>query len=328
MSSVAKRRSQPTATPVPSPPSALQKVAQNFAIELAPFPDGDAALAFKAEAAQIIVTDTDSHRAALEALRRGKALKRGIDDHWRKVLRWLEDRKRDIRTIMDTDLELVDPGITALSTSSLAFEHAERERVRLEEDRQRIANERIADEKRERELADLERQAQQAEATSADLSDRERAFVMRCHASLGADLTSARWLNAAAESCGFKQDGYGVTLFKREKIQYALTALKQAQAIREQAAAVAEKPVEVTKVEVQSNLAKVAGTRTVKTYTGECFDYRLYVESFQRGLVDIEQFMQLTQPSTTGGNSLARSLRENLDRVPGWRHILTETKAG
>lgn len=315
-----KRRSAPL--PAMSPQqSALQKVAQNFAIELAPFPDGDAALAFKTEAAQIVVADHDSHRAALEALKRGKALKRGIDEHWRKVLRWLEDRKQDIRTIMNTDLELVDPGLATLGKSCLSFEAADDERIRREEAQKRIENERIAREARERELASMEQQALVAEASSEDLSARERVFVQQVYAGTAPVM--------AAKVAGFADPtGASTRLMKTGKIAAAIEGMRQASAIRQQSAAVAQAPVEAKKVEVQSNLAKVSGTRTVTTFTGECFNYRLFVEEFKLGNVDIDTFCEMSEPSVTGGNAKARALKANLDRIPGWRHIRTDTKAG
>lgn len=327
-----KAANPPPATalaPVAPPPNAaLAKLAQNFAIELAPFADGEKLAAFHGKAsALVIVGGREAHQLALELLREGKALSRSIDDHWRKVLRWLEDRKRDVRAIMDTDLALADPHIKRLSALCVSYEEAERTRVRAEEQRQRDEQLRVATAQREQEQAEMERLALAAEGQSADLSERERAFVQRCYSSLGVDLTSDRWLNAAAQSCGFKQDGYGVRLFKSPKVQAALDGLRQAQALRDQAAAAAEKPVEVKKVEVESNLGKVSGTRTVTTWTAECIHYRMFVEAFQRGVVDLETFLEMTQPSETGGNAKARAMHENLDRIPGWRHIKKETKA-
>jgi len=304
--------------------AALARVAQNFSINLAPFPESEKALAFKAEAGELLVggiTGAETHRTAQTLLVEGKRLKRGITEHWANVTRWLEDRKKDIRSIAAMDLENVEPGLAGLNTAILDYEEADRQRIAQEQAQKRQEQERIAREQREKELAEMERQAQAAEEQSEDLSPRERVFVQQVFAGTAPAM--------AAKVAGFKDpQAQADRLMKTPKITYALEGMKQAQALREQSAAVAEKPIEIRQPEVQSNTAKVAGVRTVVTWTGECFDYRGFVEDFQRGVIDIETFLSLSQPSETGGNAMARSLHENLDRIRGWRHIKKVTKAG
>lgn len=332
MARTATARKAPLPTTVtPSPArTALARLAQNFSINLAPFPEEQQALAFRDEAAGITVTDFHSHKTALETLRRGKALERATDAHWRKVLRWLEDRKVEIRTILGYDLEHVAPGVTRLNAQIIAYETAEKQREAAQAEALRQAEARRAQEARDRELADMERQALAAESQSEQLSDRERAFVQECfrvaYRGLGVDQTSAPWLNKLAVFCGFKQDGYGVLLFNRPKIQYALEALRKATALREQAAAIAEKPVEVRHVEVESQRAKVSGVRSHVSYTGECVNFDLFIDRFVAGEVDRTTFQKLVMPNTVGGNEMARALRENFDRIPGWRCVRKETK--
>lgn len=310
---------------------ALMKVAQNFSINLAPFPDEQAALAFKADAEQALacgLISAETHRSAQQLFRDGRRLKRAIEEHWSQVTRWLEDRKKDIRTIAAMDVEVVAPVTERLNTAILRYEEEDARRRRVQEERARQEQERQARERREADLAEMERQALAAEAASEDLSDRERAFVQRCHSSVGVNLTSERWLNDAARSCGFKQDGYGLALFKKPKIQYAIEAMKQARALREQAAAVAEKPIEIEQPRVEAQTAKVAGVRTHTSYTAECFDFDLFIDKFVAGEVDRLTFRTLAMPCVVAGNEMARALHENLDRIPGWRHIKKVTKAG
>lgn len=310
-----------SSAPVSPSQVALTRLSQNFSIELAPFADGDKALAFQRNVLAIAVRDVDTHRHALELLRVGKALRRGAEDHWRKVTRWLDERKREVMGIMAMDLELVEPGIAAISHAVLAYESAERDRVRQEQERQRIENERLAKEQREKELADLERQALEAEATCEGLSAREQAFVTIYveHTIYGFNAV------ASAKLAGYKDPhAQGLRLLAAPKIQNAIEAKCQAIAIRKQAAAVTEKPVEVAKVEVVSHIAKVAGTHTVTTWTGECYDQEALIDAVLRDVAD----RKLLMPNQVEINSLARSLHENLDRIPGLRHIKSETKAG
>lgn len=311
----------PTAMTTTAPQNAaLAKLAQNFSIELAPFPQGDALAVFNDKAGSIlVVTSKESHQEALEALRDGKALVRGIDEHWRKVLRWLEDRKKDIRAIMDADLAMADPHVKRLGALCVQYEDAERRRVQEEERLQREEQERIATENRNRELAKMDEAALKAEGQSDDLSDRERAFAQNVY--LGVLPATA------AQLAGFKDPGaQAVRLMKVGKVVAAIDGMRQAKALRDQAAATAEKPLEVKKVEVASNVGKVAGVRTTTTWTGECFDYRAFALAFQNGAVDLETFLEMSQPSETGGNAKARAMHENLDRIIGWRHIKKETK--
>lgn len=302
--------------------TALQTLRQNFSIELAPFPEGDKALVFQSAATAITVSDQGTHREALETMRQGKALKRGIDEHWQRVLRWLEARKVDIRNIREADLALVEPGLAHLTSTVLAYEDAEKRRQAAEEDRQRRENERKAQIQREKDLADLDAKALAAEAVSEGLSDRERRFVEEWVVGPGV------WLEdppMAARKAGYKDwQTQGDVLLGRPKIQAAIQARSAALALREQQAAVQEKPLEVKAVEVQSNLAKVAGTRTVVTWTGECIDRDALIDAVLKGMADRD----LLIPNQVAINALAREQHENLDRIPGLRHIRKETKAG
>lgn len=297
--------------------SALAKLRENFSIELAPFAEIEAAQAFQRTAAGIAVTEVGSHKTGLEAIRQGKALKRGIDEHWARVLRWLEDRKKDIRGIRDEDLALVDPGLTHLNAQALAYETAEKRRIAEAEDRQRRENERIAQEQRQSELDALERLALESEAGAADLSDREQVFV--------AGILGGQSPHVAANSAGFKDpEKQASRLLDTLKITEAIEAGRAAKALREQAAAVAEKPVDVQKPQVESGLAKVAGVRTVTTWTGECIDRDALIDAVLQGVAD----RKLLMPNQPAINELARAVHENLDRTPGLRHVKTVTKAG
>lgn len=302
--------------------TALQQLAQNFSIELAPFPQADQALAFSQSAKAIVaVTDKTSHQAALEAVRQGKGLQRGITDHWQRVLRWLEDRKIDIRNIRQTDLDLVEGHVTRISAAVLAYETAEKQRVKAEEDRQRRINEAQAQQAREKELAELARKAEEAEAVSSSLSARELRFCEEYV--VGPGVVTEDTLKAA-RLAGYKDwQTMGEVLLMRPKIQAAIQARMTALALREQQAAKVEAPLDVKQVEVASNLAKVSGTRTVVTWTGECVDREALIDAVLSGQAD----RKLLMPNQVEINILARALHDKLDRIPGLRHIRNETKA-
>ena len=334
-----------SAVAVPPQQTALQQMTQNFAIELSPFPESAQAVAFKARTETLVVrgvTDAESHREALTELREGKRLQRGMTEHWMRVKRWLRARTDDISSIQAMDLALVEPSVAALGAHCLTYETAEKRRIAEEQERQRLENERIAHAQRAKDLADLERKALEAEAVSQTLSARELAFVEEYVVGPGVVTENAP---EAARKAGYKDfPTQGFALLRRPKIEAAITARMWALALREQQTAKAAAPVKVKRVEVQSNLAKVSGTRTVTTYTSACFDVDLFIDEFiayirrealgqgaiSKGFVDVDRqmFRDLMMPNLVGGNAKARTLHENMDRIPGWRHVKSDTKAG
>ena len=315
-------RKDPDISPVRQ---ALTRVAQNFQVSLAPFPDEAAALAFKEDATQFLANGTiatgERHQTALQLLRDGKRLKRSIDEHWMKVKRWLEDRKKDIGTIASMDLQVVDPCLAGLNAAILSYEEAERARVTREVEIERRRQEEEARTKRDAELAKMEKDALAAEQQSEQLSDRERAFAQAVYQGISPE--------AAAKRAGYKDpQAHAARLLNTPKIAAVIEGMQQAKALRDQAAAVKEKPIEIREPEVQANLGKVAGVRTQTSWTAECFDFDLFIDKFVAGEVDRQTFRTLVMPHAVAGNEMARALHEKLERIRGWRHVKKGPKAG
>ena len=314
-------RKDPDISPVRQ---ALTRVAQNFQVSLAPFPEEAAALAFKEDATTFLVkgiTSAERHQTALQLLRDGKRLRRSIDEHWMKVKRWLEDRKKDIGTIAAMDLQVVEPGLNRLNVVILAYEEAEKARVALAQAIERQRQEEEAQRKRAAELAQMEKDALAAEQQSEQLSDRERAFAQAVYQGISPEM--------AAKRAGYKDpQAHAARLLNTPKIAATIEGMQQAKALRDQAAAVKEKPIEIREPEVQANLGKVAWVRTQTSWTAECFDFDLFIDKFVAGEVDRQTFRTLVMPNAVAGNEMARALHENLDRIPGWRHVKKVTKAG
>lgn len=196
----------------------------------------------------------------------------------------------------------------------------ERRRAQEEEHRRRLEEQRKAEEARQAELADLEAKALAAESTSPDLSDRERTFV---------DLVAQGATHEiAARTSGFKDPkAQAARLIASPKILAALKAREDARAMRQQAQATRQKPVEIQDVRVTPNLQSVGTDRT--TWSGEIFDGvalrnaaiedEMLRRSGQKARYGIPVDVLMCNPTVV--NDHARSLHERIDAWPGCRHV-------
>jgi hypothetical protein len=204
---------------------------------------------------------------------------------------------------------------TELKAADIAQKHHnkyvddENRRVAREAEEQREANERAAEVERQKELDALERKALLAESKSADLSDRDKAFVDLIM--LGEATTRA------AQRAGYKEPAAsGERLLQTAKIQKAIKVAKEAAALRRQAAAVAERPLDVKPVEVtEARVTKAAGVSERESHTAVVVDLGALVEAFRSGKHGIPG--SIFAINQTELNVYAKSLRENLNRWPG-----------
>ncbi len=184
-----------------------------------------------------------------------------------------------------------------------------------EQERVRKEAERKASEDRQKELDELERQANEAEAASATLSEREQIFVDMYFANGNA--------MKAAQVAGYKNPmEKGAALILLPKIKAAVEAKQSAAAIRSQAKAKSEAPLEVEVETVKADITRAAGVKgDVTTWGYEVLDEAAFIEAFRSGKYGVPT--NCVQPAPKGLGELARGLRENLDRIPGLRHKKT-----
>jgi hypothetical protein len=167
---------------------------------------------------------------------------------------------------------------------------------------------------RDAELAKLEAEAVAREEQSIGLSEREQLFVdyVLQGSSAQRAATLAGYANPLVSSA---------RLSSSSKIQRALEVKREAQLIREQAAAKRESPIIADVPTVRSNVTHAAGSFDRSTYSAEVFD----PEAFMAALLDPRTRTQLGIPAAIATfsqpalNESAKSLRELINRWPGCR---------
>lgn len=183
---------------------------------------------------------------------------------------------------------------------------SERRRVAREQEVLRLAAEAEAQAERDRELAELERLAVEAEQDSPTLSERERAFVV-AH-------LNGRSPEQAAQAAGFKDAFKSATrLLATEKIQVAMKAARDAAVLRQQATARAEAPLPVNVREVRPDIKKVGSDRDY--WSAEVTDEDAFIAAFVAGKHGIPRRVITVLASAL--NEEARAFHYELERWPG-----------
>ncbi len=297
-------------------------------------PEAGQAAALLVQAGRLVVTDRVSHEAALEFVRGAKQLARKITEHWQRITRSVDDLKRSMLNLKAADLGPVEDAIRMAEGVALAYENAERERVRRLEETQRQEREAAARQERQRELDAAEDKALELEQQSENLSARELWFVEKVFSN-GLDFTNPtttdlKAMMAIAREGGFKKPDVDVArLLRMSKITSAIQAKHEARAIREQADARRQQPINVIDAPpVQSNLAGGRGLPTTRSYHScEVVDANKLREAFLNGEVPAEALI----PNETYLNAQARAAKsaEIFERAfPGCRLKTRQGLAG
>lgn len=207
-----------------------------------------------------------------------------------------------------------DKGVTMLEKAKglgnrLHQDYKDAEQRRADEETRRInaENEQKARIEQEQRAAELEQLAVTAEATRADLSERERTFVDLVYAGHGAP--------QAARTAGFKDPvSRAVVLMATAKIQTAIQAKHEAAALRQQATAKRQEPVVYDDVTVEADITK-GGDRS--TWSAEVFNERALIQAVIAGQVPVD----ILCVKQTVLNDYAKKFQHNLDRWPGVKAV-------
>src|SRR3990167_6249594 len=250
-------------------------------------------------------------------IRQSSTDKKIVEDHW-KITSTLFNFQRRLVTARKRATDALDEAATIWQRQHNTFTEAERRKAQAEQDRLRREAEARAQAERTAELARLEQQALDAEAASADLSERELRFV--------AFYLVCGSAESAARSAGYKDAiNVGARLISTPKILAAIDARRQAIALRDQQTTVKDAPLDVQVPTVAPNIAKVGTDRTTKS--AEVYD----PEAFMAAVLDPRTRMAVGIPATCATfdqvelNRQARDLGDLISRWPGCRLVKKTT---
>lgn len=299
-------------------------------------PEAGQAIALRDRATALVVTDRTSHEAALEFVRGAKQLQRAITEHWQRITRGIDDLKRNMLNFKAQDLAPVEQAIRDVERKALDYQNAENDRVRRENEERRLELERQAKADRQRELDAAEDKALELEQQSEGLSARELWFVNQVFENFeGLDLSNPKPGDLKAMMGYAKQAGYKdvdtqvARLLRSQKILDAIDAKRQAKAIREQAAAKREQPIDIVDAApIEAKVAQGRGLPTTRTYYScEVVDANKLREAFLNGEVPALALI----PDETYLNAQARAAKsaELFERAyPGCRLVKRQGLAG
>jgi len=261
--------------------------------------------------AQPKTAEDDTHLQLF--IKRVAADAKEVDAHW-TVTGIVHQFQRRLVAVRERAAKQLEQSKSHAQQLHNAYVAEERRRVDAENRRRQEEADRLAREERERVLAELEEQALKAEATSPDLSRREELFIFE-YLGLIAQGIQVNASKQAAMRAGYKDASIGSRLLERPKIQVALQAKRQAEAIRKQASATKAAPVVADQV-LEETVQKGSGgsDRTLKS--AEVIDKAALIQAIVAGEVPLD----LLQIDTVRLNQYARELGKLIAHWPGVRY--------
>ena len=231
-------------------------------------------------------------------VQRANGAKKAIEEHW-GVTSAFHRLHRKLTALRDRGATKASEAAERAQRLHNQYVAAERARVAEENARRQREAEEEAERKRNAEIVRAEAEAVQREEAMGELSDRERRFVELFAFGLHTGETAAR-------SAGFKDARLAAKrLLGLAKIMTAIKAAQEAAALRRQAEATRQRPLEV--VERQGT------DRT--TWRGVVLDERLFIEAVLGGKHGIPaDVLTVNQSKIT---EYARSMHELMNRWPG-----------
>lgn len=194
------------------------------------------------------------------------------------------------------------------------YTEAERRRAAAETEARRRAQETLAQQEREAEAARIEAEAVAREAASSTLSEREEIFTV--------DVARGVAPYDAAVRAGFAQPrSQSEKLLKTPKIQAAIQALADAAALRQQAQARREQPLDVRVDEARPEITRATGAVDRTTHSAEIVDEARLIAAAIQGGYGIPHDILQVKPAKV--NEYARALQEHINLWPGVRHVKT-----
>lgn len=225
-------------------------------------------------------TTADEDALLQKQLRRSNDEDKESAEHWNPICstifsfhRYMTGRRGLAAGLHKEVRELLQPMHNRFVDDQKRKAAAEQERLRREAEQR-------AQKERDDELQRLEDAALKAEASSADLSEREQRFVELVAYGLNSATTSAR-------TAGYKNpEAAGLKLLNTKKIIAAIEGKKAAQASRQQAEARAALPLDVEDVpDVKPDLARGVRGHDRTTYGAELIEESALIKATLRSIV-------------------------------------------
>ena len=193
----------------------------------------------------------------------------------------------------------------------------------IETERRRVAAEAVAQADRDRELAEIDRKALEAEEASADLSEREEVFADTVFQRLGPGYElDLKLAIAAAKVAGYKDpEAAGRKLMASDKVTKAIKGKYESAALREQLAAVRETPLDVQVAEVKADIVRAPGAHDRTNYSADLLDEAALIEAIFAGKYGIPRTILSINRAEL--NKEARDLKELINRWPGVKLVKT-----
>lgn len=281
-----------------------------------------AALAVLAEAKTWTKPTSPEQQAALQLqiqrCNRGKGV---AEDHWDGtktqpgITKLLHNVHRRSTSRRDVSINALEEAARIGNALNNQFTREENEKAENERRRLQAIEDAKAEARRQEELIELEKAALAREATSADLSEREKAWVEMVATVESGDALSPYKIRAA-KALGYQDPDAAVRRFMKAggKVALALTARQEAMALRRQATAVKAAPLETHKVDVASNATKASGTSSRTTRSARIVDAEKLVAAVFAGDVPRDVLMI----NETRLNQYARQIDKAIfERWPG-----------
>jgi prophage DNA circulation protein len=251
-----------------------------------------------------------------EQIKDANTIRKQILEHW-KITSLVSQFHKRLTGRRDKGADAAEEIATIGNRLHNGWTVEQKEKVRRQEESERLQRELDAQAARDRELQAMELKALAAEEGSPDLSERESRFVDLVFGDLNSPTTAARHV-------GFKDPALQAErLMKSPKIQAAIEARRTAQAIRKQREARAAAPLVVEAITpMKPDIQRAAGASERTTYSLEVVDEAAFIEAAFSGRYGIPHDLFTVKPAK--GNEYARSMRELVNRWPGCR-LVTKT---
>lgn len=261
--------------------------------------------------------DAESDAAVQVVIRDSKMARTAINEHW-SIATVVHGLHRRMTAARERGGVLADQAATIAQNLHNRYVEDAKRKAREEEERINREREQAAAAERQRQLDELERDALMREMEMENLSEREQRFVELVWQGFNTPATAARNVGYA------KPEQQGARLMESEKIKKAIAAKQDAERVRTQARAIADKPLEVRRETVAADVTKATGTGGDTTrWSGEVLDERLFIEAVVGGRHGIPlDCLTINQSKLT---EYATSMHELIDRWPGVRAKKTTT---